>query len=85
MNKLLLFVIALLSVSAIAAAQDFDYGSFTQEEVNMKSYKNDTSAHAVVLNEYGNAFISTQDRLPLIFEYHVKIKYLTARVLKKVM
>ncbi|RYZ96309.1 MAG: DUF3857 domain-containing protein, partial [Sphingobacteriaceae bacterium] len=85
MNKLLLLAVTLLFVffSETAAAQDFNYGYFTQEEVNMKSYKNDTSAHAVVLNEYGNAYISTQDGLPLIFEHHIKIKIFDSKGFKE--
>jgi len=42
----------------------------------MKKYALDTSAHAVVLNEYGNSRINVtnDDYIKLIYNYHVKIK-----------
>lgn len=68
----ILFLINLLS----AAAQDFKFGAFTQEELQMKKYAKDTSAHAVVLNEFGDARITmtNQDDIRLIYKYHVRIK-----------
>jgi hypothetical protein len=73
MYKKLLFVYFLF-LSSVVVGQDFQYGTFTYEDMNMKSYKNDTSAHAVVLNEYGYAWISDADDVPVMFEHHVKIK-----------
>ena len=42
----------------------------------MKKYNKDTSAHAVVLNEYGTSTITVNnsDNMVLIYKYHVKIK-----------
>jgi len=42
----------------------------------MKEYNNDTSAHAVVLNEHGRAeiVVTNNDEIRLVYEYHVKIK-----------
>jgi len=40
----------------------------------MKKYDKDTNAHAVVLSEYGKAYMSTGDNITLQFEHHVKIK-----------
>ena len=44
--------------------------------MDMKKYAKDTSAHAVVLQEYGTSRINltNDDNIKLIFEYHVKIK-----------
>ncbi|RVU03103.1 DUF3857 domain-containing protein [Mucilaginibacter limnophilus] len=76
MIKSLLSLLSLFFLVNVANAQDedFQYGQFSWDELNMKSYKNDTSAHAVVLKEYGNAWISSNDEIRLQYEYHVKIK-----------
>ena len=50
----MLFLVAGLAVMT-ASAQDFGYGAATKEELSMQHYDMDTSAHAVVLNEYGSA------------------------------
>jgi Domain of Unknown Function with PDB structure (DUF3857)/Transglutaminase-like superfamily len=55
-------------------AQDFEFGKITDKEMKMKKYDKDTNAHAVVLSEYGKAYISAADEIRLQFEHHVKIK-----------
>ncbi|MGZ3776394.1 MAG: transglutaminase domain-containing protein [Mucilaginibacter sp.] len=76
MKKLLLFIAAIL-LSATAFAQDFKYGDVSGEELDMKKYDKDTSAHAVVLNEYGTTHIAFDNdyRVRLTFAYHTKIKF----------
>ena len=76
MKKLLLFLLISISLTTVLKAQDFTYGTFKQEELSMKHYDRDTSAHAVVLNEYGRARIDvvSDDKIKIIYEYHVKIK-----------
>jgi hypothetical protein len=76
MKKTLLIVIALFFLSNLVTAQDFPYGKATEEEMNMKKYAKDTSAHAVVLQEFGKSKIdvTNDDNIKLIYEYHVKIK-----------
>lgn len=59
-------------------AQDFEFGKLDNAEMEMTSYAKDTSAHAVVLREFGKTWISSGDRIPLIHEYHVKIKIFNA-------
>jgi transglutaminase-like putative cysteine protease len=66
------FFILLFSLPALS--QDFEYGKFDNAEMDMTRYDKDTSAHAVVLREFGKSWISSLDRIPLIHEYHVKIK-----------
>jgi hypothetical protein len=73
MRKLLLLIITTLFAFA-AHAQDFPEGKYDNEEMQLKKYDKDTSAHAVVISEFGKAWISSADKMPLIFEYHVKIK-----------
>jgi hypothetical protein len=76
MKKTLLILLILFSITKAALAQDFPYGSVSPEDLNMKKYGKDTSAHAVVLQEYGNSRINVgnDDDIKLMFEYHVKIK-----------
>jgi transglutaminase-like putative cysteine protease len=79
MKKSLLILLIILS-SCVAMAQDFPYASFTAEETNMAKYTNDTAAHAVVLAEFGKAYIiTTSEYVPVIFEYHIKIKILDSK------
>ena len=53
----------------------FPFGSFLHSELDMRTYEKDTTAAAVVLNEFGYAYIDNQT-FNLLFEYHVKIKIL---------
>jgi hypothetical protein len=70
------FFFSLFLFPATIMAQDFSYGKASQEEMDMKTYNKDTSAHALVLNEFGKAQINltNSNEIRLIFEYHVKIK-----------
>ena len=75
---------ALLLLSAITVhAQDFEYGKLDGAELVMKKYDKDTTAHAVVLREYGKTLVSTQDHLPVWFNYHVKIKIFDSKGFNK--
>jgi hypothetical protein len=76
MKKTLLLLFQIILVARLSKAQDFKFGTFLQDELNMKNYDKDTSAHAVVLLEYGRAQIQPvdDDNVDLGFEYHVKIK-----------
>lgn len=76
MKKLLPLLTAIL-LSATAFAQDFTYGDVSSQELGMKKYDKDTSAHAVVLNEYGSSRINFNNdyRAVLTFTYHTKIKF----------
>jgi hypothetical protein len=81
MTKPLFNLLILSLFSTIASAQNFDFGNYSQKEMDMKRYDADTSAHAVVLNEYGTSSINVvaDDRVKIIYEYHVKIKILDAK------
>jgi hypothetical protein len=74
-KTLLLFLVSGLAIIT-ASAQDFGYGAATKEELSMQHYDKDTSAHAVVLNEYGSAKIDqmNDNLIKIIYEHHVKIK-----------
>jgi len=70
------FLLVLSAFTKLATAQDFPYGTVTNDEMNMAKYAKDTAAHAVVLQEFGKASIGvvTGENIRLIFDYHVKIK-----------
>jgi transglutaminase-like putative cysteine protease len=74
--KKLLLLFAFASASLQMLAQDFPYGEVDSKALDMKKYDKDTSAHAVVLNEYGTSkiIIDNDDYSKLIFQYHVSIK-----------
>lgn len=76
MRKILLSLLTLSLLSISARSQDFEFGTFKVEDMAMKKYDKDTSAHAVVLLEHGRAEIARtgDDDINLVFEYHVKIK-----------
>lgn len=81
----LLIIFFLLCLAAASSAQDFPYGNVTTEEMNMKNYANDSSAHAVVLNEFGKSSIvvASDDNWKQVYEYHVKIKIFDAKAFDK--
>ena len=78
MKKIFLIPFIIISTFKIAVAQDFDYGTVSNEDLEMKTYSKDTSAHAVVLREFGKTRIAIDngDDIKLYFDYHVKIKIL---------
>ena len=72
----ILFILIAFCLSTVASAQDFPYEKASPEELGMKVYDKDTSANALVLNEFGKASINETYRndLRLTFEYHTRIK-----------
>ncbi|MBT1685853.1 DUF3857 domain-containing protein [Dawidia soli] len=74
----LLLVLMLVYTGAVATAQDhgFDYGKATYRELDMTQYDKDTTAEAVVLQEFGEAYIDNSNDHNLLLEYHVRIKIL---------
>lgn len=69
-------LIALLFPVITLCAQDFPFGAVSLKELNMTTYTHDTSAVAVVLKEFGHAFIDNGDDYNLVFRYHSRIKIL---------
>ncbi|HEV8513855.1 MAG TPA: hypothetical protein VGQ59_11290 [Cyclobacteriaceae bacterium] len=75
MKKIYIFLLLVLwYLSLHAQSGDFTFGKVTYKELDLKKYTPDTSAVAVVLNEFGEARFN--DDIKIIFEYHVKIKIL---------
>jgi len=77
MRSLTLLLI-LFFLSSYASAQDdgFPFGKVTYSDLELRNYPKDTSAVALVLNEFGEAYIENGDDYNLIFKNHVKIKIL---------
>ncbi|MDB5157285.1 MAG: transglutaminase [Mucilaginibacter sp.] len=78
MKKALFIHLFLLLFITVARSQDFPVNAWTQKEMEMTSYKNDTTAHALVLNEHGDSkldvVIDGDEHIRLIYHYHIKIK-----------
>jgi hypothetical protein len=66
-------------------AQDFPMAVPTADEMSMKTYDKDTSAHALYLNEYGQGKlnVTNSDNIRLIYNYHAKIKIFDTKGLDK--
>jgi len=78
MNKIILLLFT-VCLSFTAYSQDFPFGQYTSEEMAMTRYDKDTSAHAVVLREFGKAFMDNDNFLTINFIHHVKIKIFDSR------
>jgi transglutaminase-like putative cysteine protease len=81
MYKFLFNLLIFISFTTLTQAQNFPYGKFTVEEMHQKNYKNDTSAHAFVLEEFGSTRIDvgSDDAIKTSFKYHVRIKILDSK------
>lgn len=66
----------LLTTSSFSQDNSFPFGQATYRDLDMVRYEKDTSAVAVVLQEFGEAFIEDDNDYNLLFDYHVKIKVL---------
>lgn len=65
-------------------ARDFPWGTYDHASFDWTSYAKDPSAHAVVLKEFGKAWITSNGNVSsLMFEYHVKIKLFDDEGLRK--
>ncbi len=62
-------------IARAAQAGDFPFGQVSLAELNMTVYEKDTTAVAVVLNEFGYAYFDSRDHT-ILMDYHVRIKIL---------
>lgn len=78
-----LILILLLAINAHAQKAPIKYGEIPMDDLKMTVYEADTSAAAVILADYGEAYLSISPvNVSLIFERHVRIKILTKDGLK---
>ena len=85
MHKILLIAFFSFFISTQAHSQDFKFAEYTTAETSMKRYDKDTSANAVVLNEYGvsKLNVASDDNIKVLYDYHVKIKIFNAKAFDK--
>ncbi|MDQ4140507.1 MAG: DUF3857 domain-containing protein [Bacteroidota bacterium] len=75
-TRLLLLFFCLSTFFVQAQDHGFKLGNTNIIELQMTTYKPDTNAHAVILNEFGDSWISDEGDLELQHEYKVRIKIL---------
>src|SRR5688500_10576118 len=74
-----LFTITLVfSLYSLCISQDegFKFGQVTYRELDIKLYDKDTAAVAVVLDEFGKAYMDHYNDHNIVLDYYVKIKIL---------
>src|SRR5882672_4398969 len=73
-----LFSVILCCTSIISFCQDhgFPFGQITYKQFEQKAPVRDSSAVAIVLNEFGEAYISNEGENNLIIEHHYIVKIL---------
>lgn len=76
MRFLLTFMLLVSGFIGLSQGNSFPYGQVTYAHLDLKRYDRDTSAAAVVLKEFAEAFVSTESDKGLIFEHHYLIKIL---------
>ena len=62
--------------AAISQSHGFPFGQVTYRELELKKYDQDTVALALILDEFGEAYVDNYNNHNIIFEYHAKIKIL---------
>jgi hypothetical protein len=70
-----------MAYSARGQEPGFPFGKVTYAELGLNTYAPDTSAGAVILNEFGEAHIENGGDYNLIFNHHAKIKILKQHAL----
>ncbi len=76
-KKIVTLLLLLLSIKTIAQKANFPkWNSFSEYEMNLTTYEKDTTAHAVILDEVGFAYVESGGNYDIIIEYYVKIKIL---------
>jgi hypothetical protein len=69
-------VLFFLSIHISHAQNGFPFGRVSSSDCTLTKYAQDTSASALVLDEFGEAYIENGNDNNLIFVYHTKIKIL---------
>ena len=78
----LLALIIFCTFKSFGQPSDFPFGQISYAELSKEVFPLDTNANAIVLNEFGEAYINPRD-FKLNFKYHVKIKILKKAGLEK--
>lgn len=83
MRLLLVFLLVIVATFAFSQENGFPYGQVSVDQLLATGYVRDSSANAVILREFGEAHISSEDGKGLIFEHHYLIKILKTEGLNK--
>lgn len=83
MRYLIVCFLLVCSIPAFSQENGFPYGQVSVEQLLATGYARDSSANAVVLREFGEAYVSSADDKGLIFEHHYLIKILKTGGLDK--
>ena len=81
MQRLIFFLFLFGSIGCFAQEKGFPYGQATYRELEITKYLPDSAAAALVLDEFGEAFIN--DEFNLQFTYHARIKILKTEGVKQ--
>ena len=77
-TNLLALILLCFLISTYAQKSPIKFGEIPLEDLKMRVYAKDTSASAVILTDYGEAYVNvTSLQASLQFERHVRIKILT--------
>jgi transglutaminase-like putative cysteine protease len=83
MRFVLVFTLFVLTKSVFSQDNGFKYGQISVEQLLATGYSRDSSASAIVLREFGEAYVSSGDGMGLIFQHHYLIKILKTEGLDK--
>ena len=81
MQRFFFLLFVFCSISCLAQEKGFPYGQATYRELEIREYLPDSAATALVLDEFGEAFIN--DEFNLQFTYHARIKILKTEGVKQ--
>jgi len=76
MRLLSVIILCVLTRQLLAQNNGFPFGHVTLRDVSTSSNPADTAAHAIVLNEFGEAYFDDLGEHNLVFTYHAVIKIL---------
>lgn len=77
MKHLIALLVMFIPVCLLAQKSPAKYGDIPMNDINMKTYDQDTTAAAVVLFDYGQSYVTVNAGTPMInIERHTRIKIL---------
>jgi hypothetical protein len=72
------FILLLLALSFVGRAQTADpFGPVTIKDILFKRYDRDTTANALILNEFGDAYFESGGFQNLVVQYHVRMRVMS--------
>jgi Domain of Unknown Function with PDB structure (DUF3857)/Transglutaminase-like superfamily len=76
LRQIIVFLFGFLVFGASAQKSPVKFGEIPMEDMSMKFYAKDSTASAVILLDYGKAYVNNLYHSYLIYERHVRIKIL---------